>query len=159
MIIVLTNNKSSTFENEFSEDLMTYIESNYSVLTGRENTAIAGFSMGGKEALNIGIKRPDLVSYIGAFSPSQGIIKYSDSEEGLFTEETFALPKEYIDDTFCLIVSGKNDSVVGLESMIYHKILVANGFEGSNYYYDISGDHDSTVLNHGLYNFLTILFN
>jgi len=44
---------------ELQADLMPYIEDNYSILTGRENTAIAGLSMGGRESLYIGFSIPD----------------------------------------------------------------------------------------------------
>ena len=56
------------FVTDFTGDIRPYIEKNYRVLTGRENRAIAGLSMGGAQTLNIAI--PDLESYgyIGVFS-------------------------------------------------------------------------------------------
>ncbi|PWT25609.1 esterase, partial [Butyrivibrio fibrisolvens] len=39
------------FINDLVNDLMPHIESEYSVLTGRENTYLAGFSMGGRETI------------------------------------------------------------------------------------------------------------
>jgi enterochelin esterase family protein len=45
-----------------------YIESHYRALTGRENRAIAGLSMGGGIAINVGLKRLDVFSYVGEFS-------------------------------------------------------------------------------------------
>ena len=56
------------FINDLTTDLMPYINSNFSVKTGRENTAITGFSMGGRESLFIGLTqmcirdRPRLVN-------------------------------------------------------------------------------------------------
>ena len=50
------------FINDLVNDLIPYIEENFSVLTDRENRAIAGFSMGGRETLFIGHctgSRPD----------------------------------------------------------------------------------------------------
>ena len=44
------------FINELTNDLMPYIESHYSVKTGKDNTAIMGFSMGGRESLYISMK-------------------------------------------------------------------------------------------------------
>ena len=63
---------------------MPYIEKTYSVKTGRENTAITGFSMGGRESLLIGMQRPDLFSYIGAICPAPGVtgdFKWKSGEE------------------------------------------------------------------------------
>ena len=44
------------FINDLVNDLMPYIESEYSVLTGRENTYLAGFSMGGRETIYITLR-------------------------------------------------------------------------------------------------------
>ena len=49
------------FVEDLPDSLMPYIESHYPVKTGRENTAVAGFSMGGRESLYIGIKCCDKV--------------------------------------------------------------------------------------------------
>ena len=53
---------------DFTRDIRPYIESHYRVYTDRAHRAIAGLSMGGAQALNIGI--PDLGDYssIGVFS-------------------------------------------------------------------------------------------
>ena len=40
---------------DIENSIMPYMEQNYSVKTGRENTAITGFSLGGREALYTGI--------------------------------------------------------------------------------------------------------
>ena len=45
-----------------------YIESHYRALTGRENRAITGLSMGGGIAINVGLKRLDMFAYVGEFS-------------------------------------------------------------------------------------------
>ncbi len=50
------------------ENLMPYINENYNVKTGKENTAIAGYSMGGREALLTAFAYQDAFGYIGAFS-------------------------------------------------------------------------------------------
>ncbi|MDE7104810.1 MAG: hypothetical protein K2O36_02890 [Ruminococcus sp.] len=51
------------FINDLTTDLMLYINSNFSVKTGRENTAITGFLIGGRESLFIGLTRSDLFRY------------------------------------------------------------------------------------------------
>jgi len=50
--------------------LKPYIDSNFRTLSGRENTAILGSSMGGLISLYIGIEHNDVFSKIGAMSPS-----------------------------------------------------------------------------------------
>lgn len=145
------------FINDLSKDLMPYIEENYSVKTGRENTAIAGLSMGGRESLYIGFSMPETFGYIGAFCPAFGIFGYSNNnviEEGLFTEDTFTLPKDL--KTLVMIVKGKSDGVVRDEPLKYHNALVNN--EVDHIYYETEGGHDFSVWGHGLYSFTMRLF-
>ena len=52
---------------------MAWLKKNFSILEGRENTAITGFSMGGREALAIGLAHPELFAYIGAIAPAPGL--------------------------------------------------------------------------------------
>lgn len=47
---------------------MPYIESTFRVKTGRENTAMAGLSWGGKETFDIALTHLDKFAYIGSFS-------------------------------------------------------------------------------------------
>jgi enterochelin esterase family protein len=60
------------FANDFTSDVMPYIEKNYRVLTDRQSRAIAGLSMGGNQTLNIAIPHLEKFAYIGVFS--SGII-------------------------------------------------------------------------------------
>lgn len=43
------------FINDLEEDVMPLVEKTFSISKGTENTAIAGFSVGGREALYIGV--------------------------------------------------------------------------------------------------------
>ena len=56
------------FVNDFVKDVMPYVEKNYRVQNGRANTAIAGLSMGGNHALQVGIPHLDKFGYIGVYS-------------------------------------------------------------------------------------------
>lgn len=145
------------FINDLRDDLMPFVEANYSVLTGKENTAIAGLSMGGRESLYIGFSMPETFGYIGAFCPAPGILAYTNfgvAEDGLLSEETFTLPEG--SDNFVMIVEGKSDDVVGVFPGIYHATLEENGVD--HVYYKTEGGHDFTVWRHGLYNFAKNLF-
>ncbi len=146
------------FINDLRDDLMPYMEANYPVAKGRENTAIAGLSMGGRESLYIGFSMPETFGYIGAFCPAPGLLAYSNfgvSEEGLFTKEAFTLPAE--SDTFVMIVAGAGDTIVSTWPEVYHKTLEENGVE--NTFYVTAGGHDFGVWKHGLYNFVKCIFD
>jgi len=57
------------FEGELRNDLIPYLTSNFNVKEGRDNRALAGLSMGGRQTFNIGIyKCLDLFSNYGEFS-------------------------------------------------------------------------------------------
>lgn len=146
------------FMNDLKNDLLPYIESHYKIQEGRENRAIAGLSMGGREALYIGLTLQDTFGAIGAFSPAFGLLPYSNNnvtEEGLLKEEGFNL-QEGFEDTFIMIATGDNDQVVRGEPLKYHQAFVNNGI--NHLYYEVSGGHDFTVWTNGLYHFAKAIF-
>lgn len=147
------------FINDLRDNLMPYMEKNYSVATGRSNTAIAGLSMGGRESLYIGLNMPETFGYIAAFSPGYGVFAYTAngiSEEGLFTEETFRLPDEYKDNTLLLINNGISEGGENAIGGTCHKVLEKNGIP--HHFYVTTGGHDFRVWKHGLYNLAIRIF-
>ncbi len=58
----------SVFERDLLDDVIPTIEARYSVLTEREQRAIAGLSMGGGQSLNFGFAHLDRFAWIGGFS-------------------------------------------------------------------------------------------
>ena len=64
----IARSATEEFVKDFVNDVMPYVEKNYRVQTGRANTAIAGLSMGGNHALQIGIPHLDRFAYIGVYS-------------------------------------------------------------------------------------------
>ena len=59
---------TATFEKYVIEEVIPQVEKKYKVAAGRENRAIAGFSMGGGHTLHIGLNHLDLFSAVAAFS-------------------------------------------------------------------------------------------
>lgn len=147
------------FINDLRDNLMPYIKENYSIAEGRENTAIAGLSMGGRESLNIGLHMPETFGYIAAFSPGYGVFAYEANgvkEDGLFTEETFRLPDAYKDNTLLLINNGISEGGENALGGTCHKVLTKNNIP--HMFYVTDGGHDMRVWKHGLYNFATRIF-
>jgi enterochelin esterase-like enzyme len=56
------------FFQDFTGDIMPYIETHYRVLAKRETRAIAGLSMGGMQTLNIAAAHLDKFAYVGVYS-------------------------------------------------------------------------------------------
>lgn len=53
------------------EELQPWIEREYPVSSKRENRAVAGLSLGGAQALRIGLSHPESFGWIGAFSAAE----------------------------------------------------------------------------------------
>ncbi len=145
------------FINDLTTDLMPFIENEFSVAKGRENTAITGFSMGGRESLFIGFKRPDLFGYIGSVCAAPGLVEVANSpmHPGQITEEemTFHENTPYL----IFISSSGADGVVGSSPDSYRKIMTENEVEYLSHVMAHTG-HDHTSVKPHLYNFLKILF-
>ncbi len=141
------------FINDLRDDLMPYMKENFPIAEGRENTAVAGLSMGGREALYIGLTMPETFGYIGAFCPAPGVLPY-DVEPGLFQATDFKAAEGL--DAYILINAGKTDFLVGEWPQTYADTLTANGT--ANVFYVTEGGHDFTVWKHGLYNFARNIF-
>jgi enterochelin esterase-like enzyme len=58
----------TAFENELLKDVIPYVEKHYPVLADSDHRAVAGLSMGGGQALTIGLKHLDKFGWVGGFS-------------------------------------------------------------------------------------------
>ncbi len=143
------------FINDLRDDLMPYMKANYSIAEGRENTAIAGLSMGGRESLYIGLSMPETFGYVGCFEPAVGVLPYA-TEEGLFTEDTLKLPDEYNGKNVLLIQKGTKDTTVGDSPLLYHNTLTNNGTKHE--YFEVEMNHEMGAWANGLYNFVKRVF-
>lgn len=133
------------FINDLVKDLMPHIESTYSVKTGRENTAITGFSMGGRESLLIGMQRSDLFGYVGAICPAPGVtgsFKWNSEEEA---------------PSLLFITAGSNDEVVYTTPNGYHESFTKNNVPHIWHYVN-GGYHGDNSIHAHIYNFVRFIF-
>ena len=148
------------FREDLINDLMPYIEENYSVKTGRENTAIAGFSMGGRETLYIGVSRPDKFGYIGAACPAPGVTPatdYAGDHVGSMTEDEFKISNKAYEPYLLMITGGTNDGTVGTFPQSYHELFIKNGQD--HVWLEVpGGGHDNSSVVPHMYNFIRIIF-
>jgi len=137
------------FINLLTKEIMPYMEQNYSIKTGPENTAITGGSMGGRESLYIGFQCPDLFGYIGAMCPAPGVAP------GLISEKNFRFgdAKPYL----LMITGGSDDTVVFNTPTGYHDLLVKNGVDHV-WHYVQGGDHVGKSIRPHMYTFVRYLF-
>ena len=147
------------FINDLETDLIPFINKTFSVAEGRENTAITGFSMGGRESLFIGLKHPEQFGYIGAVCPAPGLIEIPGSpmHSGQLLESEMVFPedqKPYI----LMISSSKADNVVSTSPDSYRQAFTKNGVEFLSHELKLTA-HDHTSVKPHLYNFLRTLFH
>ena len=145
------------FIHDLTNDLMPYIEKNFSVKTGRENTAITGFSMGARESLFIGLTRSDLFGYVGAACPAPGLTPGTDLSMHPGQLQENQLKPAYQMPNLIMITGGGKDGTVGSQPSVYHNILSANGIE--HLWHSVSdGGHDSSSVQPHFYNYLRGIF-
>lgn len=158
------------FREDLIECLMPAMEEEYSVATGRENAGVCGWSMGGREALYIGLSRPDMFGFVAGYCPAFGLLPYSNpdvgrGEDGLLAardeqgnllttedgEVYITLPDEYINNTYVQISAGKYDTVVHDEPVKYCNAIKAGNIP--YLYNEYPSGHSEGVWEPGFYNF------
>ena len=141
-----SNEGYDNFVDDIVDSLMPWVEENFSVATGRENTAVTGFSMGGRESLQIGMKYGDKFGYVGAICPAPGA---SGAWKWNSAEETPAL---------VMITGGTNDNVVGLNTpQGYHDNFTKNGVPHIWHVVNGGNHGDDSICAH-IYNFVRAVF-
>ena len=147
------------FVEDMPDSLMPYIESHYPVKTGRENTAVAGFSMGGRESLYIGMKCCDKVGYIGGGAPAPGIFPTRDqfmTHPGVMSKDDMRIDPPY-SPYILMIAGGTNDTMVNDFPKQYSDLFTQHGTE--NIYISVpGGGHDSNTVIPLMYNFIRFIF-
>ena len=146
------------FINDLFTDLKPYIEKTFSVKKGRMNTAITGFSMGGRESMFIGFQRPEEFGYLGAVCPAPGLTPLANSaahpgqmkDAEMKFEEGFA-PR------FFLLTAGQSDRTVRDTPVGYHNTMVSNGVKHL-WSYLPNADHNETSVKPHLYQFFQLVF-
>ncbi len=63
-----TPSANQEFPDDFTKDIMPYVEHHYRIINDRAHRAIAGLSMGGSQTLNIAVPHLNQFAYIGVFS-------------------------------------------------------------------------------------------
>ena len=138
------------FEN-FGKDLITdiipFMEANYPVKKDRMDRAIAGFSMGGGQSLNIGLTHLDTFAWIGGFSSAP------DTKQ---PAQLIPNPAETAKKLKLLYLScGDKDGLIFI-SQNMHKYLLENNVP--HIWQVESGGHNMQVWINDLYLFSQLLF-
>lgn len=138
----------ATFEKDLLNDLIPYIEENYSVFNDREHRAIAGLSMGGGQSLNFGLGNLDKFAWVGGFSSAPN----TKAPEVLIPNPAKA--KEQL--KLLWISCGDKDGLIGFSKRT-HDYLVENNV--AHIYRILPGYyHDFKAWKDNLYMFSQLIF-
>ena len=130
------------------EDLAPMIEQEYRIKPGRENHAIAGLSMGGGHALQIGLNHLDQFSAVGAFS--------SATPPSFEANLRKANPEEFNDKVKLLWIScGRDDPAFARWQRLDG---VMNDLKIHHTFYATDGAHTFAVWRKSLIEFAPLLF-
>lgn len=146
------------FANELTNDLIPFIESEYSVKTNRNSRTICGFSMGGMQTINVGLCQClKQIAWFGAFAAAPT----SHSPDKIAEYLRLQNKESSYPVNFFYNICGTSDGTARAS----HEAAILDLTEKSEYlndenftYHNASGGHDYTVSSIGLYNLLRICF-
>src|SRR5436190_17061704 len=165
MIVVMPNGRASkdltardpipkqapafaVFEKDLLNDLIPFIEKNYSVIADRESRALAGLSMGGGQSLNFGLNNLDTFACVGGFSSAPN----TRSPATLIKDHAAAAKKLRL----LYVACGDKDGLFKISQGV-HKMLEEKNVP---HIYNVipGGGHDFKVWKNDLHHFAQLLF-
>lgn len=141
---------------EIPNCILPWLKQNFSIREGRENTAVIGFSMGGRESLACGLLRPDVFGWVGAICPAPGLFPNNMGHPGQLTEAKGVFPANY-QPKLLMICAGEKDTVVSPYPQNYHQHFTNRGIPHTWWVVPGSGHADPAV-SAGIYNFASRIF-
>lgn len=135
------------FEQDLLEDVIPFVEENYSVAADREHRALAGLSMGGGQTLNFGLANLDTFAWVAGFSSAPNTLPAG---------ETISDPAQAKEKLKLLWIScGDADRLMNISER-YHQALVEMGIP--HVWYVEPGGHTWEVWKNDLYHLSQRLF-
>jgi len=134
------------FENDLLKDIIPYVDSHYSV-SDRDHRALAGLSMGGGQALNIGLVHPETFAWVGGFSSGPD----TRQPPSVLVPDP-AVPKQL---KLIWLACGNKDGLIRISQAV-HNYLKENGV---SHIWHVDGNaHDTTEWDNNLYLFSQRIF-
>jgi enterochelin esterase-like enzyme len=143
--------KYSVFDSVVSTETIPFIDANFRTIPDRDHRALAGLSMGGAQALRIGLNHLDKFAYVGAFSPAIAITDTTKDYGGTLADGA------RVNQRLRLLWLG-----IGTDDFLYgpvkqsHETLQRDGI--THVWVESSGAHVWTVWREYLANFAPRLF-
>jgi enterochelin esterase family protein len=142
----------NALDNDLQQDLVPFLERTYHLSDSRSERAVAGLSMGGGQALTIGLRRLDEFAWIGGFSAAtpQGDL---DQQLAGLTEDI----QETNESIKLLWIGCGSDDFLYDRNEAFRAWLVRKGIDHTCRF--TAGGHDWTVWRYYLAEFLPLLFH
>ncbi|MBQ3285279.1 MAG: hypothetical protein IJH40_06510 [Ruminococcus sp.] len=146
---------------DIAVDLMPFMQANYAVAEGRENTAVAGVSEGGAKSLCTGFQWLDQIGYIAGIAPDGNVISvngyYSDSYWSIPYFDTLPQPTENTMPLYLYLAVGSEDPYNIYSTQYYSEILTDMGIRHQFDYVE-GFAHNSDFWRVCMYNFIRKIF-
>lgn len=140
------------FEYEVIYDLLPYMQENYPIEKGADHTGVCGLSMGCGEAIELGLKHPDLFHYMGFFSAgpfastNQTIVTTKEDAERINSEIKL-----------CFFITGQNDHMMDDSGRRFVNNCDSLGM--NSMFFEVKGTgHDDRCWDRALYAFMKHAF-
>lgn len=144
---------SPRFDRDLLNDVIPFVERRYRALRDPDHRAIAGLSMGGGQALSIGLANPRTFRYVLGFSAAVGgqFLKITDAFKGVLAAPISATSMFRLIWISC----GRQDFLFGnnkelAETLTQHGVRIA--------YHETDGGHVWSVWRRNLYDATPLLF-
>jgi len=128
----------ASFDKVVSTDLIPFVDANFRTIPDREHRALAGLSMGGAEALRIGLNHLDQFAYLGAFSPAIAITDTTKDYDG-----ALANPAKLNQQLRLLWIGIGTEDFLFIPVKDSHQVLEKSGIK--HIWVESSGSHVWTV--------------
>ncbi|HNP22120.1 MAG TPA: alpha/beta hydrolase-fold protein [Panacibacter sp.] len=149
-------NSERMFEAEMKQVIIPFVEKNYRALTGANDRALAGLSMGGLHTLYTGINNTNLFAHLGVFSSGwikPMLDKLANAQYDFMQKNTATINGNL--KTFWVAMGGKEDIAYN-NCQVMLKKLDELGIKHE--YYEYPGGHTWPVWRKDLYEFAPMLF-
>lgn len=140
------------FEYEVIYDLLPYMQNNYPIEKGADHTGVCGLSMGCGEAIELGLKHPDLFHHMGFFSAGP----FASTKQTIVTTEQDA---ERINSQIklCFFITGQNDRMMDDSGRRFVNNCDSLGM--NSMFFEVKGTgHDDACWDRALYAFMKHAF-
>jgi len=141
------------FEDDLLKDIIPYIDSHYSVYSDAGHRALAGLSMGGGQALNIGLSNIRTFAYVGGFSSAPNTNKVGGMYPNVELVPDIKTAKEKL--KLLWIGCGNKDGLIRV-SQGAHQYFKEKGIH--HIWHVDTNAHDNTEWDNNLYLFVQHLF-